>query len=185
MLAWWQMWRGCFPPELCNSIIHDGLTLPAVDGTIGHGGTSLVDKGFRRSVIRWVPHSWEWLHRELQHYFHVANRNAFGFDLGSMTEVQFTEYSDEYAGEYRMHTDNTWKNPRPYDRKLSLVVQLSEAADYEGCDLVLEEEPPEREELRVRGTLIVFPSFLKHGVMPIKSGKRYSLVAWFDGPKFR
>jgi PKHD-type hydroxylase len=35
------------------------------------------------------------------------------------------------------------------------------------------------------GNVIVFPSFLLHGVEPVTSGKRRSLVAWMVGPWFR
>ena len=42
------------------------LKLPPVEATIGHGGTTVVDKGYRRSIVRWVPWSWAWLRRELE-----------------------------------------------------------------------------------------------------------------------
>ena len=32
---------------------------------------------------------------------------------------------------------------------------------------------------------ILFPAFNRHMVTPVKLGKRYSLVTWFVGPKFR
>ena len=34
------------------------------------------------------------------------------------------------------------------------------------------------------GTVIVFPSYFLHRVNPVTKGTRYSLVAWFRGPKF-
>lgn len=35
------------------------------------------------------------------------------------------------------------------------------------------------------GTVVVFPSFLLHGVENVTSGVRYSLVTWMVGPSFR
>ena len=69
-----------------------------------------------------------------------------------------------------------------------MVIQLSDPKDYEGGILQLysqrHPEPP-REELQQRGSIIVFPSFLKHRVIPVTRGIRYSLVGWIEGPQFR
>ena len=35
------------------------------------------------------------------------------------------------------------------------------------------------------GTSIIFPSWVVHRVKPVKSGVRYSLVAWMNGPQFK
>ena len=37
------------------------------------------------------------------------------------------------------------------------------------------------EEIRPKGSIIVFPSFLYHQVTPITKGTRYSLVMWVLG----
>jgi len=39
-------------------------------------------------------------------------------------------------------------------------------------------------QIRKQGTVIVFPSFLKHRVTEVTRGKRYSLVQWLNGPDF-
>jgi PKHD-type hydroxylase len=54
--------------------------------------------------------------------------------------------------------------------------------DYEGGTLAF----PTVEFDRVqRGAAVMFPSFLLHGVHPVKQGKRLALVAWVAGPRFR
>jgi PKHD-type hydroxylase len=40
-------------------------------------------------------------------------------------------------------------------------------------------------QLRKRGTVIIFPSFLQHRVTEVKRGTRYSLVQWYNGPEFK
>ena len=73
-------------------------------------------------------------------------------------------------------------------RKLSMVIQLSDPKDYEGGILEIhanEHYPPPPDELKRRGTIVVFPSFLRHRVIPVTKGVRYSLVAWIEGPHFR
>lgn len=74
-----------------------------------------------------------------------------------------------------------------YHRKLSCVIQLSDPATYEGGDLTFEHvaQYPNAEEMRQQGTAIFFPSFVRHAALPVTSGKRYSIAAWFDGPKWR
>ena len=185
MLAWHHMWPGELATDLCDRIICDALQLPMVDGTIGHGGVTVVDQTFRRSRLRWLPRSWTFIRGEMETYIRAANAATFGFDLSHMPDAQFTEYAADDAGEYKPHTDNSWINKKPYDRKLSVVVQLSNPADYDGCDLTLAEDQPDQARLRTRGTVIVFPSFLKHAVTPCLTGVRYSLVGWMLGPKFR
>ena len=69
-------------------------------------------------------------------------------------------------------------------RKLSLSVQLSDGADYDGGDLRFPgptDEPAPRE----RGALIAFPSFVTHRVEPVTRAERLSLVSWISGRPFR
>jgi PKHD-type hydroxylase len=40
-------------------------------------------------------------------------------------------------------------------------------------------------EIRPRGSIIVFPSFIHHLVTPVTEGTRYSLVIWNLGKMFR
>jgi PKHD-type hydroxylase len=40
-------------------------------------------------------------------------------------------------------------------------------------------------ELRQKGTVAVFPSFINHRVEPVKKGARYSIVKWFLGKSFK
>ena len=71
-------------------------------------------------------------------------------------------------------------------RSLSIVVQLSDPNDYDGCDLELlnmgEKRPTKM--MRDRGTLIAFPSYTLHRVTPATRGVRNSLVAWVTGKPF-
>lgn len=185
MNAWWQMWKGALTPEACQLIIDEGLKLPPIEGVIGHGGAAKLDKGFRTSIVRWVPPSWKELRERLDYYVRYANTMAFGFDLWQIREVQFTEYDADELGHYDWHEDLSWKSTMNYHRKLSIVVQLSDPTEYEGGNLELAHEPPNQDELRQRGTVIVFPCFHRHRVSNVTKGKRFSLVAWMDGPKFR
>jgi hypothetical protein len=86
------------------------------------------------------------------------------------------------AGHYAWHID-TGHTGSTAKRRLSVSVQLSEAAAYEGGDLQLHHggpDAPSRNVSRAAGALIAFPSFSVHRITPVTKGTRYSLVAWFQ-----
>ena len=71
-----------------------------------------------------------------------------------------------------------------YDRKLSVVVQLTDPDEYEGGEFKFKyvEQP---EGFNNRGSVLVFPSYLEHCVTPVTKGTRHSLVTWIEGPRWR
>ena len=56
--------------------------------------------------------------------------------------------------------------------------------DYKGGELEIK-GPLNFNIPNTMGTIIVFPSYFTHRVKPVRRGTRYSLVAWFGGPKFK
>lgn len=191
MNAMWQMWESRWSPEACDRVIGMGLQLPPVEATIGFNDSNRTDSDWRRSTIRWVDRwnkQWADVFEDVEAHFHQANHNAFGFELWRLQEMQFTEYDEESNGKYDWHQDLHWTDTKPVHRKLSMVIQLSDSENYEGGNLELRPpdlEAPDASALRNRGTILCFPSLVEHRVTPVTKGKRYSLVAWFEGPKFR
>ncbi len=77
-------------------------------------------------------------------------------------------------------------------RKLSITINLNEPGEYDGGNLKFDYGPHasgkrfyEVEEIRPRGSIIVFPSFTYHQVTPVTRGTRYSLVLWSLGQPFK
>ena len=77
-------------------------------------------------------------------------------------------------------------------RKISMTINLTEPDDYKGGDLKFDFGPHAGrarfktcKEIRPRGSIIVFPSFIHHQVTPVTEGTRYSLVMWSLGKPFR
>lgn len=190
MNAMWQLWNQRFPKETCQRIVEEGLKIPPRDAVIGFSG-SVVDTNVRRSKVRWIDRSHPqlgWLFHEATNLFHIANHNAFGAELWHLNEMQFTEYSETDKGHYNWHNDVNWDDGRQVHRKLSMVIQLTDPADYEGGDFEMQPlhlGPPTAEQMRQQGAVIVFPSFVVHRVNPVTKGTRHSLVAWIEGPKWR
>lgn len=118
---------------------------------------------------------------------HDVNKEHYRFDLVQPELMQYTQYSAHNQGMFTPHRDTaTYDITANHARKLSISIQLSDESSYEGGDLVF----PENDELdskllRGRGTAIVFPSYVVHGVSPVTSGVRHSLVSWFIGAPFK
>lgn len=78
---------------------------------------------------------------------------------------------------YGPHTDNYISVAERLDRKISLVVQLSDEIDYERGELVIAGNIVSKK----RGTAIFFPSNYMHHVNQVKKGERYVLISWAWG----
>ena len=77
-------------------------------------------------------------------------------------------------------------------RKLSVTINLSDPDDYDGGLLkfdygphALKERYHECVEIKPKGSIIIFPSYIYHQVTPVTRGTRYSLVLWVLGKPFR
>lgn len=186
----WCFWMNYLSPEKCDEIIRLALRLPATDPTIGFGSNFDSNPNYRRSKIRWLEPTdpaFKFVFDEFWNVLLKVNKDWFNFNVTHLPALQFTEYDALYLDEYKSHQDVFWINPSPYHRKISVVFQLTDPSEYEGGDLILENvsESPGQNDIRARGTAIVFPSFIYHKLTPVTKGKRYSLVGWFEGPKFQ
>lgn len=125
-----------------------------------------------------------WLYEKMARYLFQVNREHFDYELSSLTQIQYTEYSPEYNGQFRDHLD--WAPNTVQPRKLSMTIQLSDGDTYEGGDvqLKLTSDVPHIAS-RKKSDAIIFPSFVLHGVTPVTRGTRRALVVWADGPPFR
>lgn len=114
-----------------------------------------------------------------------ANRAEFGFDLTDFGEsAQIARYGAERQGHFGWHSD-IGKGQWAAKRKLTIVIQLSDPADYEGGMLELQPDSNLHTAPRQRGFVTVFPSFVLHRVTPVTAGERFSLTLWAHGPAFR
>lgn len=187
------------PAHECEQIIEYGKSLNPKEGKTNASNSMLSDEEkqthsqkIRKSKTCWIAD--DWLKRDLYSIVQYANK-SWNFNLSQNEDIQFTEYAPK--GHYNWHNDSI-KNPmnlKNMQRKLSMVVQLSDPKDYEGGDLKFNlrgldssqsdniiSPPPE---FKQQGSIVVFPSFLWHKVEPITSGKRYSLVMWTLGGNWK
>jgi len=190
MKAMWQMWPNQLSDDTVNAIIQECEKYQVHEAALGVENTR-PDSSYRKSNVRWVhgnnPES-RWIKELIYDFAQMANRNAFGFHIDTVNDIQYTEYHGSEAGKYEWHSDTFWDANNPYDRKISVIMQLSDGmTDYEGGFFELDPQYPQPDPnaLRTKGTVFVFPSFLSHRVTTVTGGTRKSLVSWVEGPSFR
>mgnify|MGYP001158571502 FL=1 len=183
----WQMWSGGIAPQTCDLIIKACEELEPVPAVVGDGANlEQINTNVRRSEVRWAGDI-KWINDLVMHFANRANKAAFGFDISFLEDIQYTIYNGTDEGYYDWHYDTFWANAGAFDRKLSVTIQLSNPSEYQGGEFLLDSqyEQPNPNDLKTRGTVLVFPSPITHTVKPVTSGVRKSLVAWGEGPKFK
>lgn len=184
----WEVWTGAVSPDYCDYIIKKGKQRQQMEATIGFDPNGPPVPSIRTSTIRWLDVQGidNDIALYLMQFVRQSNRSNFGFDIDNLYEIQFTEYHGTENGKYDWHHDVFFETPAPYQRKLSIVVQLSDPNDYEGGNFEFFNMPsPSKDQFKPRGSVLVFPSFFPHRVLPVTSGLRTSLVSWIDGPAWR
>lgn len=172
--------------KLIDSIVKDCLNEKLVDGRIN---TSNINKDIRKAKITFLDENKYSLVYNLVNTLGIdINNKAFGFDINKLETCQFTLYNSNNKSKYDWHIDTNWINDDCYHRKMSIVIQLSDPADYEGGKLEIinsEFSKQDEENIMQKGSVIAFPSFISHRVTPVTKGKRMSLIGWMIGAKFR
>lgn len=168
-----------FSPDECRRIVELGDARAKVDGILEDGSDRY--QKHRVSQVSWIEPNAEthWLYHRLGVVLQDANAQ-YGFDLRGLVDLlQYTLYGPEQHFDWHIDIGSG----RSSVRKLSMTIQLSDAADYQGGELeFVGGSVPQQREL---GTAIVFPSMLAHRVSPVTGGQRRSLVVWACGPSFR
>jgi len=207
---YYYYFQSALTPRFCDELIKYGISQQEQLALTG-GQTEKVNKGKplddkdiidlkkkRDSNIVWLND--RWIYKEIQPFIHQANRLAnWNFDWSFSESCQFTKYKlnqfyDWHADAWESAYDNP-SNPDTHGkiRKLSVTCSLSAPEDYEGGELEFDfrNTDPDKQsvrkcaEIKPRGSIVVFPSFVWHRVKPVTKGTRYSLVIWNLGYPFK
>ncbi len=193
-------WKKELSPKMCDDIIKLGLSKKHKQATVFNNKLKTNKlKKIRNSDVVFLDDPW--LFQLVFHYVNGANKNAdWNFDIDYTENMQFTVYKENQH--YDWHCDSL---DDPYDcpkdvnrhgkiRKLSMSISLTDPKKYKGGDFEFDFRQHENikkhnflkaKELKPRGSIIVFPSYTWHRVLPVTSGTRYSLVAWVCGKPFK
>ena len=136
----------------------------------------------RSSEQHWL--CWDhWIAGIMHNIFISANNDYFQYDLDHFDSgIQVTKY--EVGQEYGWHIDQLPPHEK-LPRKLSMSLLLNDTFTGGGFELYNPNTQQNQVVPTTPGSAIIFPSWVVHRVNPVKSGTRYSLVAWMNGPQFK
>ena len=193
-------WESAIPSNLCDDIVKHGLSKQeskAFTGTADEPTPEETADKIRQSNVSWLND--RWIYNTLHPYVDAANKNAgWNFDWDWSENIQFTKYKlnqfyDWHQDAYdKVYPENYGSNQAGKIRKLSIIVTLVDGSEYDGGDLQMNfrhkhkiDEIKTINEIRPKGSVIVFPSYIFHRVTPVTRGTRYSLVNWNLGYPYR
>jgi hypothetical protein len=109
-----------------------------------------------------------------------ANSYWWKYNITHSNQTELLIYKPD--GHYAAHID-TFHEHSDNVRKLTALAFLND--DFEGGKFYIQTSheryyPPQK-----KGTIVVFPSYMLHGVEPVTKGIRYSVVSWMAGPYFK
>jgi predicted 2-oxoglutarate/Fe(II)-dependent dioxygenase YbiX len=121
----------------------------------------------------------------LNHKVHSALDNVwdeiikhFNIDLTFVEPYELKRYTD--ADFFGSHIDNYYGLTTDIDRKITMVIQLSDEQSYKCGELkIIDISAPKN-----RGSVVAFPSFFRHEVLRT-IGTRWSLIGWAWGPYWK
>ena len=178
----YHFWGQELSPEYCQKLISKCSQAPLHEGQIRNNNSQEQDISFRNNLISFTEDIE--IKTLVTNYLIKANRVSFGFEVDYVPAVQFSRY--EQGTYYNFHHDVNWFNTESmYDRKLSIIIQLSDENSYEGGDFVFCSSVHTPVTMRAQGSIIVFPSYINHRVTEITKGVRHSLVCWMEGPRWK
>ena len=196
----WYCYKGVISSRVCDSMVKLLNSSNKTRGTIGlikdkdEKNLSAKEKKFynktRKSTVAFRND--KWLYRYTHPWIHKANADAgWNFQWAISESCQLTEYGPDqfYNWHVDQHVDHYDEGPfKGLTRKLSSVLVLNDATEYEGGKLEFWHRGEDKkdiystpEPMKHKGSIVVFHSFIWHKVHPVTKGKRYSLTNWHCG----
>lgn len=166
--------------EACDSLIklYSQSAVPKEPPVIG-GGAGAIDKSIR-NVERVLLPTYKDIGGRLAAAGFAANHAAWKFDVTHANQAEFLIYPA--GGRYQSHVDTFLAHGEDC-RKLTVLAFLND--DFKGGKFYIQNGHERYYPPQSKGTVLVFPSFLMHGVEDIEEGTRYSVVCWMVGKFFR
>ena len=111
----------------------------------------------------------------------AANHASWKFNITHSNQSEYLRY--DANGHFSEHIDTLLLDRSDQTRKLTVIAILN--SDFEGGKLYFKYGKEKIYPSQEPGDVIIFPSFLTHGVEPVTSGIRRSIVTWLVGPYFK
>lgn len=173
--TYWK-WDKAISKEYCETILNNIDWDKKEEAKINNIGEISSDK--RKTSIVWEDRL-SVIGCIADSYIREANVNGgWNYDITITTKIQIGKYSKDCF--YDWHSDQIeLNNPR----KLSFVLLLNDPNEFKGGKFEFQDlkDQPSFDQ----GTILVFPSYFIHRVMPVIEGNRISAVTWMHGPNFK
>ena len=171
-----------FSPESCKKIIEQMEKQKLEPAQIFNGNEGIVNKEIR-DTKRSVQSNDVGIGATLTGIGLQANAHKWNFDITNSNQSEFLQYDKD--GHFHSHIDTFLNEYEKKEgvRKLSVLLILND--DFEGGQFFLQTSSQKYYPKQEKGDIIIFPSFLLHGVEPVISGIRRSLITWMVGPYFK
>lgn len=183
-LSYWA-YSDVLTPEDCDFIVEAYMTLDAKQADVGvDGAISTIDNNIRNVKKIELP-TYKGIGATLAAVGLDANQQRWKFNVKKANQCEFLRYPAG-GGRYKGHIDTFLSNlPAHINecRKLTVLAFLND--DFTGGKFYLQIGPQRFYPPQNKGTVLVFPSFLLHGVEDVEQGERYSAVCWLVGPWFK
>lgn len=144
------------------------------------------DGSNQRSIARtcsscWLPKSqnYQWLYNYIASIVDEVNTEHYRFDIMDMQNFQVLRYRPGQW--FHWH----WDFYDGSDRKMTMVVNLSDSSDYIGGGLQVDGNWSGKENCRNIGAASFFPAWMKHRARAPIWGTRWVLVGWITGPQWK
>ncbi len=189
-----------FDPRLCLTQLESAIPTSVIDqwnteaqlldpsvGRVGADTVGREDLETRASEIRWITPR-----KQLQLYTRISNTildivdaemHNFRVDIFRTLDLQYTTYyvNNFYTRHVDMNIASARNDKQSINRKLTMVVMMSDGNEYVGGDLIVGNKTISRK----KGTMCIFFPFIPHEVKLVTEGVRRSLVMWANGPEWR
>jgi hypothetical protein len=174
----YRVYPNMFDKEFCDNLIMRLSEQQITQAAVGEENT--INKTIRDVNLVNLP-SDRGIGAALTGIAIATNHESYKFSVTHSNQTDFLRY--DVNGHYHTHLD-TMLNPSMENcRKLTTLLFLND--DFEGGQLFLQVSAKKHYPFQKTGTVLVFPSFLLHGVEPVTNGTRYSIVNWLVGPWFK
>lgn len=177
------VYKGYFSKDTVEHWNNLAQSIEPVDGKTAFNKDT--NTSIRSSQLRWVrfrdhPNTYNSIADDILQVVD-AESLTFRTETYRALEIQHTTYNvnDHYVRHSDIDFNASGNNSA--QRKISIVVQLSDESEYDGGELVIENNVIPKD----IGTIILFPPYMFHKVEKVTRGVRKSLVVWVHGPAWR
>jgi hypothetical protein len=172
--------RDAVTPAFCDKLIQE-YSKPEVEKELPFigGGNEHIDLDIRNVQRLQLP-LYAGIGATLTAIGLNVNHEIWKYDITHSNQSEFLMY--DVKGKYETHVDTFHQHSNEV-RKLTILVFLND--DFEGGRFYIQNSHKRLYPEQKKGTVLIFPSFMPHGVEPITKGIRYSVVTWMVGPYFK